>query len=75
MFPVSVLTALKIQVAINIIEDYIISGGTEFLNRHASLLVKLLDYIIGNVNDKGLVSILPIIDILIQVCLSFSYNS
>lgn len=70
MFPLSVVTSLKIQVSINIIEDYIISGGTEFLNKYASLLVKLLDYIVGNVNDKGLLSTLPIIDILIQVCFS-----
>lgn len=55
-----------LQVIINIIEDYIIFGGTEFLNRHASSLAKVLDGIVGNVNDKGLLSTLPIIDILVQ---------
>lgn len=52
---------------VSIIEGYIIFGGPEFLNRHASSLVKLLDGIVGNVNDKGLLSLFPVIDILIQV--------
>ncbi|MQL88467.1 hypothetical protein Taro_021034 [Colocasia esculenta] len=56
-----------LQVAISIIEDYIIFAGAEFLNRHASSLAKLLDGIIGNVSDKGLLSTLPIIDVLVQV--------
>lgn len=60
------------QVAIDIIEDYLIFGGAEFLSRHASSLVKLLDGIVANVNDKGILSTLPIIDILIQVCINFS---
>lgn len=55
-----------LQVIINIIEDYVIFGGTEFLNMHASALAKVLDNIVGNVNDKGLLSTLPIIDILVQ---------
>lgn len=55
-----------LQVSVNIIESYIILGGTEFLNMHASSVAKLLDLIVGNVNDKGLLSTLPVIDILIQ---------
>ncbi|KAH1123404.1 hypothetical protein J1N35_006564 [Gossypium stocksii] len=54
-----------LQVAVDIIEDYIILGGREFLSMHASSVAKLLDLIVGNVNDRGLLSILPIIDILI----------
>ncbi|KAG2272544.1 hypothetical protein Bca52824_067099 [Brassica carinata] len=38
----------------------------EFLNMHASSVAKILDLIVGNVNDKGLLSILPVIDILVQ---------
>lgn len=34
---------------------------------HASSVAKLLDLIVGNVNDRGLLSTLPAIDILIQV--------
>ncbi|MBA0734832.1 hypothetical protein Gogos_018723 [Gossypium gossypioides] len=63
-----------LQVAVDIIEDYIILGGREFLGMHASSVGKLLDLIVGNVNDRGLLSILPIIDILILklvvICLS-----
>ncbi|XP_008792739.1 importin-11 isoform X2 [Phoenix dactylifera] len=55
-----------LKVAVSIIEDYVISGGIGFLNRHASSLAKLLDVIVGNVNDKGLLSTLPVIDILVQ---------
>lgn len=53
--------------AVNIIEDYIIFGGAEFLKRHASSIAKILDAIVGNVNDKGLLATLPIIDLLVQV--------
>lgn len=56
-----------LQVAVNIIEGYIILGGSEFLSVHASTIAKLLDLVVGNVNDRGLLSILPVIDILIQV--------
>ncbi|OUZ99130.1 Importin-beta [Macleaya cordata] len=55
-----------LQVAVSIIEGYIILGGTEFLNMHASTVAKLLDAIVGNVNDRGLLSTLPVIEILIQ---------
>lgn len=48
-------------------ESYIILDGGEFLNMHASSVAKILDLIVGNVNDKGLLSILPVIDILVQV--------
>lgn len=55
-----------LKVAIDIVEDYIILGGTEFLGRHASSVAKLFDMIVGNVNDRGLVSVLPVIEILVQ---------
>ncbi|KAF6170384.1 hypothetical protein GIB67_014314 [Kingdonia uniflora] len=55
-----------LQVAINIIEGYIVLGGNEFLNMHASNVAKLLDAIIGSVNDRGLNSTLPVVEILIQ---------
>ncbi|KAI4353385.1 hypothetical protein L6164_002341 [Bauhinia variegata] len=53
-------------VAVNIIEDYIILGRSEFLSMHASNIAKILDLVVGNVNDTGLLSILLVIDILIQ---------
>jgi hypothetical protein len=61
------LFILYMQVATSIIEGYIILGGNEFLNMHASDVARLLDLVVENANDKGLLSILPAIDILIQV--------
>jgi hypothetical protein len=55
-----------LQVAVNIIEDYIILGGNDFLSMHATNIAKILDLVVGNVNDKGLLSVLPVVDILIQ---------
>ncbi|KAK8946844.1 hypothetical protein KSP39_PZI007198 [Platanthera zijinensis] len=55
-----------LQVVVDIIEDYIIFSGAEFLNRHASSVALLLDGIIGNVNERGLLSTIPVLDILIQ---------
>ncbi|KAK7260595.1 hypothetical protein RIF29_26778 [Crotalaria pallida] len=55
-----------LQVAVNIIEDYIILGGNDFLGMHATNIAKILDLVVGNVNDRGLLSLLPVIDILIQ---------
>ncbi|XP_076958447.1 uncharacterized protein LOC143634179 isoform X1 [Bidens hawaiensis] len=55
-----------LKVAASIIEGYIILGGTEFLSLHASNVAKVFDVVVGNVNDRGLLSILPVIDVLIQ---------
>ncbi|KAH0637920.1 importin-11 [Solanum tuberosum] len=55
-----------LKVATNIIEDYVILGGREFLSLHASNIAKLLDLVVGNVNDRGLLSVIPVIDILVQ---------
>ncbi|KAG6427666.1 hypothetical protein SASPL_111912 [Salvia splendens] len=55
-----------LKVAASIIEGYIVLGGLEFLNMHAQTLSKLLDLVIGNVSDKGLLSILPLVDVLVQ---------
>ncbi|KAJ4793099.1 Importin-11 [Rhynchospora pubera] len=56
-----------LEVVVSIMEDYIVLCGAEFLKRHASSLVKVLDTIIGNVNDKGLLSTLAVVDILVQL--------
>ncbi|XP_022887455.1 importin-11-like [Olea europaea var. sylvestris] len=55
-----------LKMAASIIESYIVLGGIEFLNMHASTLAKLLDLVVGNVNDRGLLSILPLVDTLVQ---------
>ncbi|PIN19861.1 Nuclear transport receptor KAP120 (importin beta superfamily) [Handroanthus impetiginosus] len=55
-----------LKVAASIIEGYIVLGGLEFLNMHAQTLVKVLDLVINNVNDRGMLSILPLVDVLVQ---------
>jgi len=56
-----------LEVTIKIIEDYAIFGGSEFLKRHGASLANIIDTIVGNVNDKGLLTSLPIVDLLIQI--------
>lgn len=63
----NILTQTSLQIAVSITEDYIILGGSEFLSIHASSVAQILDLVVGNVNDRGLLSTLPVIDILIQV--------
>ncbi|XP_075491735.1 uncharacterized protein LOC142529916 isoform X1 [Primulina tabacum] len=55
-----------LKVAASIVEAYILFGGIEFLNMHAPTLAKLLELVVGNVNDRGLLSIVPLVDILVQ---------
>ncbi|XP_051113864.1 uncharacterized protein LOC127239659 [Andrographis paniculata] len=55
-----------LDVAASIIEGYILLGGLEFLNMHASTFARVLDLVVGNVNNRGLRSILPIVDVLVQ---------
>ncbi|XP_074350982.1 uncharacterized protein LOC141690197 isoform X2 [Apium graveolens] len=54
------------KVAANIIEGYILLGGNDFINMHASTISKLLDFVVDNINDKGLLSVIPVVDLLIQ---------
>nr|CAB3459058.1 unnamed protein product [Digitaria exilis] len=56
-----------LEVTIKIIEDYTIFGGSEFLKSHGASLAGIIDTIVGNVNDKGLLAALPIVDLLIQI--------
>lgn len=56
-----------VEATINIIEDYTIFGGSEFLKSHGASLANILDTIVGSVNDKGLLTALPIIDLLVQL--------
>ncbi|KAK8518167.1 hypothetical protein V6N12_017325 [Hibiscus sabdariffa] len=56
----------QLEVAVKITEGYIVLGGREFLNMHASRIAILLNYIVGNANDRRLLSTLTVIDILIQ---------
>ncbi|KAL2621919.1 hypothetical protein R1flu_002124 [Riccia fluitans] len=55
-----------LQVATNITESYVLLGGADFLRHHAAGVVKILDGVVGNVNEKGMMCTLPVIDTLIQ---------
>ncbi|KAJ7540520.1 hypothetical protein O6H91_10G020100 [Diphasiastrum complanatum] len=55
-----------LQVAMKIIESYILLGGQAFLQRHAVGVVKILDAVVGNVKEKGMMCTLPVIETLIQ---------
>ena len=48
-----------------IIECYIFLGGVNFLHLHATGVAKFLDEVVGNINEKGMLSTLPVIEILI----------
>lgn len=63
-----------LQVAAGIIESYIFLGGTTFLNMHASSVAELIDVVVGNVNNRGLLSFLPIVEFLVQVFSSLFSN-
>ncbi|KAL6570002.1 hypothetical protein OROMI_014516 [Orobanche minor] len=54
-----------LELAVSIIEGYIVLGEFEFFNMHAPTLARVLDLDVGNVNDRGLVSILPLVDVIV----------
>ncbi|KAL6520752.1 hypothetical protein OROHE_016933 [Orobanche hederae] len=56
-----------LELAASIIEGYIVLGEFEFFNMHAPTLARVLDLVVGNVNNKGLLSILPLVDVIVQV--------
>lgn len=57
---------------IKIIEHYIVFAGSDLLQSHATSLESIVDTIVGNADDKGLLTTLPIIDLLVLVCVYFS---
>lgn len=44
------------------------SGGAEFLQQFGSGLVQILCGFIGNVKDRGMLTLIPLMDTIIQVC-------
>ncbi|KAF0935950.1 hypothetical protein E2562_037440 [Oryza meyeriana var. granulata] len=56
-----------LEIMINIIEYYIVLVGSDLLQSHATSLESILDTIVGNANDKGLRTTLPIIDLVVQM--------
>ncbi|KAL5219327.1 hypothetical protein ABZP36_020011 [Zizania latifolia] len=56
-----------LKIMINIVEHYIVLVGSDLLQSHAASLESILDTIVGNANDKGLLTTLPTIDLLVQM--------
>uniref|UniRef100_A0A0E0NTP9 Importin N-terminal domain-containing protein n=1 Tax=Oryza rufipogon TaxID=4529 RepID=A0A0E0NTP9_ORYRU len=54
-----------LEIMIKIIEHYIVFAGSDLLQSHATSLESILDTIVGNADDKGLLTTLPIIDLLV----------
>ncbi|GBG87109.1 hypothetical protein CBR_g44565 [Chara braunii] len=54
------------KTAMRILESYVLLGGAEFLQQHAQTVVRILDSVVGNVKEKGMVVTLPLIDLMIQ---------
>ena len=53
----------------NIIESYVLLAGVGFLQLHSTAVAHILNNIVGNVKEKGMMCTLPVIDMLIQVCI------
>lgn len=64
---VGVCHYVVLQVAMKIIESYILLGKADFLRLHAAGVVKIFDIVIGNVKERGMLCTLPVMDLLIQV--------
>uniref|UniRef100_A0A0E0KCF2 Importin N-terminal domain-containing protein n=1 Tax=Oryza punctata TaxID=4537 RepID=A0A0E0KCF2_ORYPU len=54
-----------LEIMIKIVEHYIVFVGSDLLQSHATSLESILDTIVGNADDKGLLTTLPIIDLLV----------
>jgi hypothetical protein len=57
-----------LSTVMKIIESYILLGKVEFLRSHGAGVAKILDIVVGNVKEKGMMCTLPVIDALVQVC-------
>ena len=44
------------------------AGGAEFLQRYGSGLVQILCGFLGNVKERGMLALMPVMDLVIQVC-------
>lgn len=66
LVPIMERNSDHLQIAMKIIESYILLDGADFLRPHSGSVVKILDAVVGNVKEKGMMCTLPVIDILIQ---------
>ncbi|CAK9199162.1 unnamed protein product [Sphagnum jensenii] len=57
-----------LSTVMKIIESYILLGKVEFLRSHGAGVAKILDIVVGNVKEKGMMCTLPVVDALVQCC-------
>ena len=61
------LLLLLLQVAVTIMEGYVLFGGRDFLQQHGASLAAMIDSMAGNIKEKGMTPVLNLIDTLIVV--------
>lgn len=66
LVPVMERNSDHLQIAMKIIESYVLLGGAGFLQLHSTSVVQILNTVVGNVNEKGMMCTLPVVEMLIQ---------
>eukprot|EP00250_Pteridium_aquilinum_P001245 c11455_g1_i1 orf=570-3623(-) len=66
LVPVMDRNSEHLQIAMKIIESYVLLAGAGFLHLHATSVVHILNTVVGNVNEKGMMCSLPVVEMLIQ---------
>lgn len=56
-----------IQPAMQIATSCILLGGTDFLQQHGQNLTRMLSGLIGNVKERGMLLIIPVVELVLQV--------
>ncbi|KAH7441944.1 hypothetical protein KP509_03G063300 [Ceratopteris richardii] len=66
LIPVLDRSTEHLEIAMKIIESYVLLAGLGFLQLHSVGVAHILDTVIGNVNEKGMMCSLPVVEMLIQ---------
>ena len=56
-----------ISLCMRIAFSAVLLGKKEFLESQGTALAEMLDWLVGNVNERGVATILPVVDIILQV--------
>lgn len=62
---VSLMRAEHIQTATQIITSCVLLGGPDFMSRHAATIVGILCILLGNVKERGMLLLLPVMGLLL----------
>lgn len=66
LVPVMDRNSEHLQITMKIIESYVLLAGAAFLQLHSTSVVHILNNVIGNVKEKGMMCTLAIVEMLIQ---------